>query len=121
MSTSQTWDIGYALCGGGGQFDCGRLADFTPEEQMEAIQNWNIGSYKIDYCLSSQRSTENLCSVEYSFSIMLSISNSYPTNTLRLLTLGFSRLHIQPLQMHAHMLHCIVSFKPRGSSTKQCW
>ena len=76
MSNSDTWDIGYALCSGGGQFDCGRLADFPLNEQLKAIQEWNIGGYKIDYCLSSRQSTEDLCSVEYSFSIMLSKSLS---------------------------------------------
>lgn len=74
MSTSDTWDIGYSLCSGGEQFDCGRLAGLPLNEQMKAIQDWNIGGYKIDYCLSSRQSTENLCSVEYSFSIMLSKS-----------------------------------------------
>lgn len=76
MSTSQTWDVGYALCSDGGQFDCGRLAAFSLNEQMKAIQDWNIGGYKIDYCLSSQKSLENSCSVEYSFSIMLSMPPS---------------------------------------------
>ena len=76
MSTSGTWDVGYSLCSDGGQFDCGRLADLPLDEQMKAIEDWNIGGYKIDYCLSSQRSTANLCSVEYSFSIMLSKSLS---------------------------------------------
>lgn len=70
MSISQTWDIGYALCGG--QFECGRLADLPLSEQMKAIQDWNIGGHEIEYCLSTQQSTENLCSVEYLFQIMLS-------------------------------------------------
>ena len=74
MSTSETWDIGYALCLGGTEFDCGRLAEKPKDEQMEAIQDWNIGGHKIDYCLSSQRSTKDLCSVEYSYSIMLGTS-----------------------------------------------
>ena len=72
MSVADTWDIGYNLCSQGEQFDCGRLASLPLDEQLKAIQDWNIGGYKIDYCLSSRRSTENLCSVEYSFSIMLS-------------------------------------------------
>ena len=76
MSTSGTWDVGYSLCSNGGQFDCGRLAEKPKNEQIEAIQNWNIGGHKIDYCLSSQRSTEDLCGVEYSYSIMLSTSLS---------------------------------------------
>lgn len=118
MSTSQIWDIGYALCSGGEQFDCGRLADLPLNEQMKAIQDWNIGGYKIDFCLSSQRSTENLCSVEYSFLIMLStllspVKYHNRPKILRSLTCVSSRVHYQPLQMHLHMLHCIVSFKPR--------
>lgn len=74
MSTSGTWDNGYSLCSGGAQFDCGRLESLPFNEQMEAVQDWNIGGYKIDACLSSQRSTEILCSVEYSFQIMSSTS-----------------------------------------------
>ena len=76
MSTSETWDIGYALCSGGTQFDCGRLAEKPKDEQMEAIQDWKIGGHKIDHCLSSRRSTKDLCSVEYSYSIILSTSPS---------------------------------------------
>ncbi|KAL8762288.1 MAG: hypothetical protein Q9194_007579, partial [Teloschistes cf. exilis] len=70
MSVSGTWDIGYSLCSDGEQFDCGRLENLPSHEQMEAVRDWNIGGYKIDSCLSSQRSTENLCSVEYSFQMM---------------------------------------------------
>ena len=78
MSTSGTWDVGYALCSGGAEFDCGRLVEKPKDEQMEAVQDWNIGGHKIDYCLSSRRSTKDLCSVEYSYSIML--STSLPAN-----------------------------------------
>ena len=74
MSTSGTWDVGYGLCSQGTQFDCGRLAEKPKDEQMGAIRNWNIGGHKIDYCLSSRRSTKDLCSIEYSYSIMLSTS-----------------------------------------------
>ena len=79
MSASQTWDVGYALCSGGGQFDCGRLAALPLNEQMKTIRDWNIGGHKIDYCLSSQRSLEKSCSVEYSFWIMLGMPTS-PVN-----------------------------------------
>ena len=79
MSASQTWDVGYALCSDGGQFDCGRLAALPLNEQMKIIRDWNIGGHKIDYCLSSQRSLENSCSVEYSFWIMLGMPTS-PVN-----------------------------------------
>ena len=74
MSTSGTWDVGYDLCSQGTEFDCGRLAEKSKDEQIEAIQDWNIGGHKIDYCLSSRRSTKDLCSVEYSYSMMLSTS-----------------------------------------------
>ena len=72
MSSSQSWDIGYGLCSLGGQFDCGRLSALSSDKQMETIRDWNIAGYKIDYCLSSQHSIKQLCSVGYSFSIMLS-------------------------------------------------
>ncbi|CAO1603804.1 hypothetical protein XANCAGTX0491_007383 [Xanthoria calcicola] len=71
MAASGTWDTGYVLCQWPNTFDCGRLAELPVAEQVQAVQDWNMGGYKIDHCLSSQRSTENLCSVEYSFSILL--------------------------------------------------
>ena len=71
VTSSGTWDVGYNLCDGGSDFDCGRLADLPIARQEQAIKDWNIGGYKIDYCLSSQRSTEHLCTVEYSFSIFI--------------------------------------------------
>ena len=71
VASSGTWDVGYNLCEGGKDFDCGRLADLPLARQQQATKNWNIGGYPIEYCLSSQRSNENLCSVEYSISILL--------------------------------------------------
>ena len=72
VANADTWDVGYILCIPGNTFDCGRLAGLPLAQQQQAIQDWNIGGYKIDYCLSSQQSTASLCSVEYSFSILLS-------------------------------------------------
>ncbi|KAI4102204.1 MAG: hypothetical protein LQ339_004728 [Xanthoria mediterranea] len=71
MAASGTWDTGYVLCRWPNTFDCGRLAELPVAEQVQAVKDWNVGGYKIDHCLSSQRSKENLCSVEYSFSILL--------------------------------------------------
>ena len=82
MSGSQTWDIGYSLCEGGSEFDCGRLADLTPARQAQTIEGWHLGNYTIDYCLSSQKSTRNSCSVEYSFSVTLSQSDSVQSRNL---------------------------------------
>ena len=105
MSTSATWDIGYPLCSDGGQFDCGRLAEMPKDEQMEAIQNWNIGGHKIDYCLSSQRSTKDLCGVEYSYSIML--STSLPPNYYAQLAEG-AHLHGASAVCIINLLKCIL-------------
>lgn len=124
MSKSATWDIGYVLCADGTQFDCGRLANLPSNEQMKTIQDWNIGGYKIEYCLSSRQPTNNLCSVEYSFSIILGQSLSsvgYTVSTMKQLgslTWGCSCVHIQPLQMHSNIIHCIIHFKPQKSSVK---
>ena len=79
MSGPQKWAVGYALCSAGGQFDCGTLAALPLNEQMKAIQDWKIGGHKIDHCLSSQRSLQDSCSVEYSFWIMLGMPSS-PVN-----------------------------------------
>lgn len=65
MAASGTWDTGYVLCRWPNTFDCGRLAELPVAEQVQAVKDWNIGGYKIDHCLSSQRSKKNLCSVEY--------------------------------------------------------
>lgn len=94
MSVSGTWDVGYSLCSGGEQFDCGRLENLPSHEQVEAVRDWNIGGYKIDSCLSSQRSTKNLCSVEYSFQMMSSTSrcaekDAEPEQKIGLIDLGF--------------------------------
>ena len=72
IASNGTWDVGHDLCDGRGKFDCARMINWPRARQEEAIRDWNVGGYKVDYCLSSQRSSENLCSVEYSFSILVS-------------------------------------------------
>lgn len=70
-----TWEIGWGLCGASNHFDCDHLdlasfADNTTR-RLQAVKDWNIGGYKIDHCLSSQKSLQDLCAVDYSFAIML--------------------------------------------------
>jgi hypothetical protein len=69
------WKTGWYLSLGN-DFDSTKLslANFPggAVERLEKISNWNIAGHKIDYCLSSQVSTQNLCTVEYSQSIMIS-------------------------------------------------
>ena len=72
MSKASTWDIGYPLCEWGASLDCGRLTSKPLAQQEQIAQQWHIGGHKIDYCLSRHQSTDHLCSVEYSFTIMLS-------------------------------------------------
>ena len=56
------------------------LANFRggATERAEKVSNWSIAGQKIDYCLSSQVSTQKLCTVEYSQSMMISKSVSIP-------------------------------------------
>lgn len=110
MAASGTWDIGYFLCQWGKTFDCGRLVDLPVDEQVQAVKDWNIGGYRIDYCLSSQRSTENHCSVEYSFSILLSKPLPYSRpHVLRgipgMFMSHLSCVRLQLSQMHWYLLH----------------
>jgi hypothetical protein len=69
------WKTGWYL-GLGDDFDSTMLdlPNFTggAAERAEKVSNWSIAGQKIDYCLSSQISTQALCSVEYSLSIMIS-------------------------------------------------
>lgn len=109
MSSSQSWDIGYSLCADGAEFDCGRLSEFPLDKQMEVIQDWNISGYKVDYCLSSQQSTDNLCSVDYSFSIML--SKSFPTQLKKTITDSESQSFVSSTSSNAFLyatLHYII-------------
>ncbi|KAI9733951.1 MAG: hypothetical protein M1834_002607 [Cirrosporium novae-zelandiae] len=75
LARDATWDEGLTLCWDSNSFDCLKLdlSNFPSGEagREKATANWNMAGYKIDHCLSAQRSTDGLCSVEYSFSIML--------------------------------------------------
>lgn len=81
MSGSEDpWATGWFL-GLGNSFDSTHLdiGNFPggETERAQKISNWTIVGHKIDYCLSSQISTDNLCTVEYSSTIMTSeCSNS---------------------------------------------
>jgi hypothetical protein len=73
------WKTGW-YWGLGNDFDSTKLdiANFPggAAERVEKTSNWSIAGQKIDYCLSSQVSTQDLCSVEYSQSIMISKSHA---------------------------------------------
>lgn len=82
MSGSEDpWKTGWYLSLGN-DFDSTKLdlANFPggATERAEKISNWSIAGQKIHYCLSSQFSTQNLCTVEYSQSIMISKSIGLP-------------------------------------------
>lgn len=68
------WKTGWYL-GLGNVFDSTLLglSNFPggAAERAEKVSNWSIAGQKIDYCLSRQISTHDLCSVEYSLSIMI--------------------------------------------------
>ena len=76
LASGGTWNVGTVLCGSSNTFSCDRLGNLPQAQQVQAAQEWNMGGYKIDYCLSGQESVQNLCSVEYSSSIISSESLS---------------------------------------------
>ena len=68
------------MCASSNSFSCSALAltDFAGSSDNEreknrevAIEHWNVGGFKVDYCLQAHKSTENLCNVEYSLVIMI--------------------------------------------------
>lgn len=70
------WKTGWYLCIGDDEnFDSTKLdlSNFPggAAERLERIANWSIAGQKIDHCLSSQISTQDMCSIEYSQSIMI--------------------------------------------------
>jgi hypothetical protein len=71
------WKTGWYLSLGD-NFDSTKLdlANFPggATERAEKVADWSIAGQKIDYCLTSHISTQDLCSVEYSLSIMISES-----------------------------------------------
>jgi hypothetical protein len=60
----------YWPCGSTNTFDC-RKPDLWVKNSS-IIRDWNVAGYKVDYCLSSVRSTDDACSVNYSQLIMIS-------------------------------------------------
>jgi hypothetical protein len=99
----------------GNDFDSTKLdlANFRggAAERMEKISNWSIVGQKIDYCLSSQVSTQNLCSVEYSQSIMISKSHHLDSFldsfNCQLILIRVSRVHLQLRQVLLYIIYHI--------------
>lgn len=63
------------MCQHSNTFSCKKLASGGYEDEMEeesVMAHWNILGYEIEYCLASYRPTERLCSVVYSYRIMIS-------------------------------------------------
>ncbi|KAL8663032.1 MAG: hypothetical protein Q9168_008159 [Polycauliona sp. 1 TL-2023] len=121
MASWGTWDTGYVLCLWPNAFDCGRLAGLPVNQQHAAIKNWTVGGYKIDHCLSSQRSTADLCSVEYSFSLLLIVCIF---NLLKCIGILYTALyHSSPDQIPlSNIGDAICSFlqKPDGTTRGMC-
>lgn len=74
-----TGDAGTApeewMCQQSNTFSCKKLASggYKDERDEElAMTHWNILGYEIEYCMASYRQTEALCSVVYSYRIMIS-------------------------------------------------
>ena len=62
------------MCESSNTFSCKKLASGGYRNQTKekaAISDWNIVGYPVDYCMFSYRSTEDSCSIVYSFRIML--------------------------------------------------
>ncbi|KAF2674899.1 hypothetical protein BT63DRAFT_449888 [Microthyrium microscopicum] len=59
----------YWECGSTNTFDCRTRSNLLKNPTL--IENWNVIGYKIDYCLSSERSLDEACVVKYSLPIMI--------------------------------------------------
>ena len=70
------WLLGSPLIGNSNTFNADQLdvSYFSGgvAQRAEALAQWNVGGFKIDYCLGSQTTNaQGECSVDYSFSVML--------------------------------------------------
>ena len=100
------------MCASSNSFSCSALAltDFAGSRDNEreknreqAIDNWNVAGYKIDYCLQAHRSTENLCNVEYSLVVMVGKS------VLRIVRIE-TRTYFVPIFTNGILVVCIFNF-----------
>ena len=70
------WLLGSPLIGDSNTFNADHLdvSYFAGDaaKQAKAVAEWNVGGFKIDYCLGSQTvNDQGECSVDYSFSVMI--------------------------------------------------
>lgn len=66
------------MCEKSNTFSCKMLASngYKSEAEKEsAVAHWNIAGYDVGYCMASHRPTQHLCSVVYSFRIMIGESH----------------------------------------------
>ena len=62
------------MCQQSNTFSCKRIASGGYQDEQEGelgTAHWNILDYQIGYCLTSYRQTEGLCSVVYSYRIII--------------------------------------------------
>ena len=67
------------LCKKSNTISCKKLAGNgyeTESSEAAALQHWNIYGYEIVYCMASYRETDSLCSVMFSFQMMIGEKNS---------------------------------------------
>lgn len=72
------------MCQQSNTFSCKKLAlgGYKDEQEEElAMTHWNVLGYEIEYCMASYRQTEDLCSVVYSYTIM--IGRLIPSSAVR--------------------------------------
>ena len=112
------WLLGSPLIGNSNTFNADQLevSYFAggAAQRAKAITQWNVGGFKIDYCLGSQ--TENAqgeCSVDYSFSVMIGTLHAcgFPDHMacliirIRLLNPRLSGLRLQFFQGPLYFLY----------------
>ena len=79
------WLVGKSLTERSNTFNADRLniAHFHggAAQRAQTVAEWNVGGFKIDYCLGSQTSVaEGQCSVNYPFSVMISMLKIWATH-----------------------------------------
>lgn len=95
----------YWQCGSTNTMDCRKRDGFTTTE----LDSWNIIGYKIDYCLSSERSLENHCKLNYNTPFLISMLSGPINHSKEPHLRVCSCLRSKSLQVHWVGMDCFLT------------
>lgn len=101
-------DLLQSMFGYSNTFSCKKLAGHrykSVQKENLALAYRNIEAYEIDYCMASYRTTENLCSVVFSYRIMTGKWCAPSFTAITPSRQAHIRLLFQLLQMFMHYLY----------------